>query len=402
MQFVFPYLPDPTVLLLNHDLLYWYKTKHRTLHVHGDQDIHLISKFRPTLQHLCLTKIKKLTLPSISQLRSIKLVKCSINDQQFEQFITHCQHLQKITIYGCFKISHYSAKQMTALPITHLTISMCHDIQNINFIEQLHLQSLTLAYGHQFMNIPSLQHLPLTNLNLKRCHTANPKTLYNLPNTLTHLNLQHCNKIKDHDLKQMVKSCQHIRTLFLDGLDKLKNLSYLSHFPLEHLSLAFCKSVYDLGQLGPALKTIRTLNLCHANYLYSTQPFDQMPNLTNLNLSYTTINSYSKIIHQLRKLHLSCNNFIFDNSSSYLRLQHLVLQHNNLTDDQLEEIVASFPMLQYLDIQDNPSISQSTIEYIKQTLDLHTFKYTVPKSRQSPPTTIIEPEPVRSWICLIL
>lgn len=213
-----------------------------------------------------LTNLKYLTLDECPNLTNISI-------------LSHTLHHLKIHQSKSLNLSTLQPNNLRYLTLTWYTGSITPIFLNCQF-----LRSLTLDHCSISLHSNTTPPHPLKTLNLLFCRITQPCTF---------LHLTSLSKLK------LIK-CQHLTTLSIFPLDKLKKLTIYNahnHTISDISSLSFCPSIKCL--------IIHHLIFSPLSPLF---PVLNSPKLELLSLScynMTTINSLSKCIN-LKYLHLNC------------------------------------------------------------------------------------------------
>ena len=232
-------------------------------------------------------------------------------------------------------------------------------LSSLKNLEELGLSSLNRLFTPDQLKILLEQCTKLTRLDLEHESEDGHRAFLQLPShpPLISLNLAGSLSFSDPELQLVIQKCPHLKELDIsnwkvttEGFQELSKLKFLQSLILRRVRIPHKK----------------TLNII----------LDSCPNLQELDISYTHSHVGKGWKDKETKLYFSNN------------LRSLILTNLVITDEDLEDIVQSFPNLEMLDLNECGRISQVGFEKLARLVHLQSAILTSTKINSQALNTI--------------
>ena len=203
----------------------------------------------------------KMCLKKVSKLRCLDLKSCMASKYCFEEILTSCYSLQKLSIISGFLKILFSQK---------MTESICY--QNSRTLKTLNLRSC------KGLDLDSIQKIAnncknLTNVNFSGTCLSEESIQFlanNLTSMVEKLDLGYLYDVKDDHVKILVKRCDKLKLLFLrhTAITTLTHIIENLEKTLEKLDVSCCFSLTYAMLIN--LKAMPKLKVLNCSYCYSS------------------------------------------------------------------------------------------------------------------------------------
>ena len=340
----------------------------------SDKSCEQIAASSPNLLHISFSNCPQITSEGIksiamkcSNLESINLEKCNIDDVAVFELVHHCKGLVSVNLTGCVNIKAESMKEIVKCP--KLQILSCKNCTQIteNVFEELtdKLMKLDLSDCDQITD-SAVRNIAKKSIELKTLKLSGTEITDKSIDEITtcpkleELKLSGCEKISDCAIITLAKHCSNLIRLDLSNCNVTPSAFDLSSVPSHHfhnlqeLNLQSCKNVTDetLSRISAYSQNLISLNLSNCN-----------------EITDSGLEKIAEKCHLIQKLILDSCVKVTDKSIKFVTqgcplLRKINLSRCQITDSSLDALSSRCQKIEELDISYCESITDASFRNI--------------------------------------